>query len=64
MDRKNLDVLIRNVVDPGGVIREGYQQYVVATVDGRVLSGLLAENGAGKVTVLDAKGVRTTAAGR
>ena len=59
VDRKNLDVLLQNVVDPSGVIREGYQQYVVATVDGRVLSGLLAENSGGKVTVLDAKGVRT-----
>jgi putative heme-binding domain-containing protein len=59
VDRKNPDVLIRNVVDPGGVIREGYQQYVVATRDGRVLSGVLAENSGGRVTVLDAKGVRT-----
>jgi putative membrane-bound dehydrogenase-like protein len=60
VDRKNLDVLLPNVIDPGAVIREGYQQYVVATADGRVLSGLLAENSGGKVTVLDAKGVRTT----
>jgi putative heme-binding domain-containing protein len=59
VDRKNLDVLIRNVVDPAGVIREGYQQYVVATTDGRILSGILAENSGGKVTVLDAKGIRT-----
>jgi len=59
VDRKNLDVLIQNIVDPSGVIREGYQQYLVATKDGRVLSGLLAENSAEKVTVLDAKGVRT-----
>jgi putative heme-binding domain-containing protein len=59
VDRKNLDVLLPNVIDPGGMIREGFQQYVVATHDGRVLSGLLAENSGGKVTVLDAKGVRT-----
>jgi putative heme-binding domain-containing protein len=59
VDRKNLDVLLPNVVDPGGIIREGFQQYVVATIDGRVLNGLLAENSGGKVTVLDAKGVRT-----
>ena len=59
VDRKNLDILLRNVIDPVAVIREGYQQYVVATKDGRVLPGLLAENGEGKVTVLDAKGVRT-----
>jgi putative heme-binding domain-containing protein len=58
-DRKNLDVLLMNIIDPSAVIREGYQQYVVATADGRILSGLLAENTAEKVTVLDAKGVRT-----
>jgi putative heme-binding domain-containing protein len=51
--------MLPNVVDPGGIIREGFQQYVVATVDGRVLTGILAENSGGKVTVLDAKGVRT-----
>jgi putative heme-binding domain-containing protein len=59
VDRKNLEVLLPNVIDPSAVIREGYQQYVVATADGRVLSGLLAENTADRVTVLDAKGVRT-----
>src|SRR5262249_14901943 len=58
VDRKNLEVLLPNVIDPSAVIREGYQQYVVATADGRVLSGLLAENTADRVTVLDAKGVR------
>jgi putative heme-binding domain-containing protein len=60
LDRKNLDVLLPNVIDPSAVIREGYQQYNVVTADGRVLSGLLAENTPEKVTVLDAKGVRTT----
>jgi putative heme-binding domain-containing protein len=60
VDRRNLDVLLQNIVDPSAIIREGYQQYVVATTDGRVLAGLLAENSGGKVTVLDAKGVRTT----
>ncbi len=60
VDRKNLDVLLLNVIDPSAVIREGYQQYLVATADGRVLAGLLAEDTADKVTVLDAKGVRTT----
>jgi putative heme-binding domain-containing protein len=59
-DRKNLDVLLTNIIDPSAVIREGYQQYLVTTVDGRVLSGLLAENDAEKTTILDAKGVRTT----
>jgi putative heme-binding domain-containing protein len=59
-DRKDLDVLLSNVVDPGAVIREGYQQYLVATKDGLVLTGLLAESGGGKVVILDAKGIRTS----
>jgi putative heme-binding domain-containing protein len=60
VDRKNLDVLLVNIIDPSAVIREGYQQYLVTTVDGRVLSGLLAENSPEKITVLDAKGERTS----
>src|SRR5262249_19117157 len=55
VDRKNLEVLLPNVIDPSAVIREGYQQYVVTTMDGRLLSGLLAENTPEKITVLDAK---------
>jgi putative membrane-bound dehydrogenase-like protein len=58
-DRKNLDVLLMNVIDPSAVIREGYQQYVVKTVDGRVLTGLIVEDTPTKVTILDAKNVRT-----
>jgi putative heme-binding domain-containing protein len=60
VDRKNLDVLLTNVIDPSAIIREGYEQFVVATEDGRVLSGLLAENSPDHITVLDAKGTRTT----
>jgi putative heme-binding domain-containing protein len=60
VDRKDLGVLLPNVIDPSAVIREGYQQYVVTSGDGRVLEGLLAESTAQKVTVLDARGVRTT----
>jgi putative heme-binding domain-containing protein len=59
IDRKSLDTLLQNVIDPAAVIREGYQQYNVATRDGRILAGLLMENSGGKVTVLDSKAVRT-----
>jgi len=62
VDRKNLDVFLNNVIDPSSVIREGYQQYHLATKDGRVLSGLLVENNTERLTLLDAKGVRTTLA--
>jgi putative heme-binding domain-containing protein len=58
VDRKNLEVLLPNIIDPSAVIREGYQQFIVQTMDGRVFSGLLAENTAERVTVLDAKAVR------
>jgi putative heme-binding domain-containing protein len=58
-DRKNLDVLLQNVIDPSAVIREGYQQYVVTLQDGRVLSGLVAESSPTTVTLVDAKNVRT-----
>src|SRR5260370_30819790 len=52
----DLDVLLPNVIDPSAVIREGFQQYLVATVDGRLLSGLLIESTPDKSTILDAKG--------
>src|SRR5262249_30031255 len=32
-DRNDLGVLLPNVIDPSAVIREGYQQYVVASTD-------------------------------
>jgi putative membrane-bound dehydrogenase-like protein len=59
VDRRNLDVLLQNVIDPSAIIREGYQQWVVSTTDGRILSGLLTESGPDSVVVTDAKAVRT-----
>jgi putative heme-binding domain-containing protein len=59
VDRKNLGILLHNVFDPSAILREGYQQYVVSTVDGLVLTGLLAESTPESVTILDAKNVRT-----
>jgi putative heme-binding domain-containing protein len=64
VDRRDLGLLLQNIIDPSAVIREGYQQYNVATADGRVLSGLLAESTAERVTVLDAKGIRTPLAAK
>lgn len=59
-DRKNLNVLVPNVVDPSAVIRPEFVAYTLATSDGRILTGLLAESTADSVTLLDAKNVRTT----
>ncbi len=58
-DRKNLDVLLRNVVDPSAQIRQEFQSFTAHTEDGRVLVGLLAENTVERITLLDAKNNRT-----
>ncbi|HET6883161.1 MAG TPA: HEAT repeat domain-containing protein, partial [Pirellulales bacterium] len=61
-DRKNLAVLLPNVIDPSAVIRPEFVAYSAQTVDGRVLVGLMADSGPDSVTLLDAKNVRTTLA--
>lgn len=59
VDRKNLAVLLPNVIDPSAVIRPEFTAYSVETTDGRVLSGLLADSTADSITLLDAKNDRT-----
>ena len=61
-DRKNLAVLLPNVVDPSAVIRPEFVAYSAQTIDGRVLVGLMADSSPDSVTLLDAKNVRTTLA--
>ncbi|HEX5270682.1 MAG TPA: c-type cytochrome, partial [Gemmataceae bacterium] len=59
-NRKDRDFLLASVVDPSAVIRKEYLAYTVQTTDGRVLTGLIAEQGPNAVTLLDAKNQRTT----
>jgi putative heme-binding domain-containing protein len=47
--RNDFDQLISNVFDPNLVIGPGYQATTIATTDGRILSGLLMENGKERV---------------
>ena len=61
-DRKNLAVLLPNVIDPSAVIRPEFVAYSAQTADGRVLVGLMADSNPETVTLLDAKNVRTTLA--
>ena len=58
-ERKNRDLLVRNVVDPSAVIREEFLTHVAITTDGRLLTGLLAESNAQTITLLDAQNKRT-----
>ena len=44
------------------MIRKEYLSYLVETTDGRVLTGLIAEQSPGSVTLLGAKNDRTTIA--
>ncbi len=56
--RHELAYLLLHTVDPNAVIRPAYQSFVIATQDGQVLTGLLAESTPKTVTLLDAKNTR------
>ena len=56
--RASFDQLLSNVFDPSLVIGAGYQARIVTTTDGRVLTGLLAENNAQRI-VLKLQGGKT-----
>lgn len=61
-ERKNRDLLVRNIVDPSAVIREEFLTHVAVTTDGRLLTGLLAESNDQTITILDAQNKRTALA--
>jgi putative membrane-bound dehydrogenase-like protein len=58
-NRKDRDYLLVSAVDPSAVIRKEYLAYVLRTTDGRTLTGLIAEQAPGAVTLLDGKNQRT-----
>ena len=49
--RNDFDQLLSNVFDPSLVIGPGYQATTIATTEGRVLTGLLAEAGHERVVL-------------
>ena len=50
-DRKNISELVTNTVDPGAYVREGYLMYRIATEDGRILLGTVADRSGKSVTL-------------
>lgn len=60
VERRRLDVLAANIVEPSSVIRPEYQNYVVVTADGLVLAGLMADSSPKTITLADAQNKRTT----
>jgi putative membrane-bound dehydrogenase-like protein len=57
-NRQDIAALLANIVDPSAVIRREYMTYIAVTDSGRVYSGLLAEQDAASITILDAKNER------
>ncbi|MEM7011091.1 MAG: HEAT repeat domain-containing protein, partial [Verrucomicrobiota bacterium] len=53
-ERGNVDFWLPAIVDPSLEIREGYQTYVARMKDGRVLTGMMAEQAEKTVTLRDA----------
>jgi putative heme-binding domain-containing protein len=61
-NRADRNYMLVSIVDPSSVIRAEHLAYAVRTTDGRILSGLLVDQGQAGVTLLDAKGERVSVA--
>ena len=57
--RGERDALLAHIVDPSSVIRSQYLAYVVHTVAGTVHTGLIADQDAASITLLDSRNQRT-----
>ncbi len=58
-ERKNVDWLLSQIVDPSGFIRPEYVNHNVDMKDGRAFSGLIVEQGDNAITIVDAQNQRT-----
>ena len=59
-NRKDREYLLASIVDPSAVIRKEFVSYNVQVLDGRLLTGLIAEQSPSSVTLVGAKGERVT----
>jgi putative heme-binding domain-containing protein len=57
--RDDLETMLMNIVNPSGEIREGYENMLVETKDGRTLSGFLAEKYDDAIVLRDLAGEKT-----
>ncbi len=60
--RDDLEAMLLNIVNPSAEIREGYASQVVATTDGRTLSGIVAEQDHNVVVLRGSDGKELTLA--
>jgi putative heme-binding domain-containing protein len=61
-DRKSRESLLINILDPSGTIRPEFVSQVAVLTDGRVLTGLVTESSAERITIVDSKNQKTTIA--
>jgi putative heme-binding domain-containing protein len=61
-NRKDRDYLLVSMVDPSAQIRKEFMSYVVTTVDGLIVTGLMADQTPTHITLVGAKNERTTIA--
>jgi putative membrane-bound dehydrogenase-like protein len=54
-DRKNLEFMLTNVIDPSALIRPEFQAFKIRTTDAQVLVGLAVEQTTTAVTLVDAQ---------
>lgn len=59
-NRNDLEFLLVSIVDPNAQVRKEFMNFIVVTNDGRVTTGLLAEETPSAVTIVGAKNERTT----
>ena len=60
VDRKSVDFLLKNIVDPSAYIRPEYVAYDLETIDDESLAGLMAESTPSAVTLVDRTNQRHT----
>jgi putative heme-binding domain-containing protein len=53
-NRADLDYLLSNVMDPGALIGKDYVAHVIATTDGRVLTGIIRADDKDTITLMTA----------
>ncbi len=59
-NRGDRDYLLVSIVDPSAVVRAEHMSYIIKTTDGQALTGLIAEQSAGSVTLKNANNQRVT----
>ena len=59
-NRTDRDFLLVSLVDPSSVVRKEFQGVIIETRDGRIVTGLVSDPTPNGITLVGAKGERTT----